>query len=79
MEASMTALENIEDHLRRNLGSAYCDDCLSDILNIRPRQQVQQKTSSLAKDNRFWRGLRRCARCGEDNKLVICVRLAMVG
>jgi len=43
MEVSMTAIEKIEDLLRRNPGRAYCDDCLSTVLNIRPRQQVQQK------------------------------------
>ncbi len=75
----MTAIQEIEEFLKGNVGRAYCDDCLSGTLNITPRQQVQQKTMSLAKDNRFWRGRRRCVRCGEDNKLVICARLAMVG
>ena len=74
----MTAMQRIEAFLKENAGRAYCDDCLSKALNIQPRNQVQQKTYSLAKDNRYWRGYRRCARCGEENKLVICVRLALV-
>jgi hypothetical protein len=74
----MTALEKIEDYLRSNPGRPYCDDCLSTVLEIKPRQQVQQKTSQLAKDNRFWRGPGRCARCGDD-KLVIRSRLALAG
>jgi hypothetical protein len=78
MEAAMTALEKIEDLLRRDPGRAYCDDCLSTVLNIKPRQQVQQKTSSQAKDTRFWRGQGICGRCGEEKK-VILIRIALVG
>lgn len=45
----MTASEKIESFLRGHAGAAYCDDCLSSNLDIHPRQQVQQKTSHLAK------------------------------
>jgi len=51
----MAALGKIESFLRQNAGEAYCDDCLSKFLNIKPHQQVQQSTGQLAKDNRFWR------------------------
>jgi hypothetical protein len=34
----MTALERITTHLRGNQGRAFCDDCLSKILAIRPRK-----------------------------------------
>jgi anaerobic selenocysteine-containing dehydrogenase len=34
---------------RDHAGRAFCDDCLSSILKVRPRQQIQQKTSKLAK------------------------------
>jgi hypothetical protein len=42
----MTAVEKIKDFLRQNAGQACCDDCLSALLKIKPRQQVQQKTRS---------------------------------
>ncbi len=73
----MTALNRIEDFLRSKAGRAYCDDCLSEVLNIRPRQQAQQKTSHLARDNRFWRAHARCDRC-EEHKIVIRLRMALV-
>lgn len=74
----MTAREKIERFLCDNAGKAYCDDCLSAVLDIHPRQQVQQKTSQLAVDNRYWRQSGVCARCG-DVKKVIRLRLALVG
>lgn len=73
----MTALEKIANFLRENSGSAYCDDCLSDILDIRPRQQVQQKTSQFAQDSRYWRQSGVCARCRET-RIVIRLRMALV-
>jgi hypothetical protein len=73
----MTALERITTHLHGNQGRAFCDDCLSKILSIRPRQAVQQKTYRLAKDARYERGLVICAGCRETNKLSIRKRLAL--
>jgi hypothetical protein len=70
----VTALERIEAFLRQNTGRAYCDDCLSALLHITPRQQVQQKTSQLARDNRFWRQRGPCAEHGNDEKIVIRMR-----
>src|SRR5260221_13350500 len=62
-ETSMAALGKIESFLRQNAGDSYCDDCLSKFLNIRPRQQVQQNTGQLAKDNRFRQQSGICLRC----------------
>jgi len=36
MEAPVAALGKIEGFLRENAGQAYCDDCLSEVLKIRP-------------------------------------------
>ena len=73
----MTALERIIAHLHENQGRAYCDDCLSKILSITPRQAVQQKTFKLANDYRYERGLIVCSGCRETNKLSIRKRLAL--
>jgi hypothetical protein len=72
-ELWMTAKNVIEDFLRRNADESYCDDCLSSNLSIRPRQQVQQKTSSLAAMPFFERRLGPCSCCHRD-KLVICFK-----
>jgi hypothetical protein len=73
----MTALERITAHLNGNQGGGFCDDCLSKILSIRPRQAVQQKTYRLAKDARYERGLTMCAGCKGTNKLSIRKRPAL--
>jgi hypothetical protein len=76
-EVAMTALEKIEGFLCQNPGRAYCDDCLSAVLRTKPRQQVHQKTSQLAQDNRFWRQSGICFRC-EETKVVIRLRIALI-
>jgi hypothetical protein len=49
----MIAKKAISLFLKRAPGNAYCDDCLSTILNIRPRQQVQKYTAELAQQPFF--------------------------
>lgn len=50
MEATpMRALDRIITHLNHHQGRAFCDDCPSKTLSIRPRQAAQQKTFKLAK------------------------------
>lgn len=36
-------------------GNKYCDDCLSDALNIKPRQQINQITRKLEKESDYSR------------------------
>ena len=72
----MTSLEKIESYLRQNAGRAYCDDCLSQRLEIHPRQQVQQKTSRLSQDGRFWRQRGPCDGHRRDDKVVIRLRVS---
>ena len=65
------ALSNTDvlvDYLEEHPG-AYCDDCLSDMLEIKPRQQINQICNRLAGQNRIVRAKARCASCGRD-KLV---------
>ena len=45
----MRALDRIITHLNHHQGRAFCDDCPSKTLSIRPRQAAQQKTFKLAK------------------------------
>ena len=66
----MSAEQRVHDYLVANAGRQYCDDCLSAALQIKPRQQVQQKTSNLAHRPCFRRGYGICSRC-YSNKVVI--------
>ncbi len=65
--------ERIAVYLKKRKSQSYCDDCLSDLMNIRPRQQVQQKTSALAREGGFRRKKNHCHRC-QKIKLVIHAR-----
>lgn len=47
----------------------YCDDCLSEKLNIRPRQQVNQICNKLKKQGLLKRERKQCCYCSKD-KLV---------
>jgi hypothetical protein len=72
----MTAHDQIVAYLSSHHGLAYCDDCLSRNLAIRPRQAVQQKTFKLAQEHPFERRQMRCSGCGETTKLAIRKRIA---
>ena len=68
----MTAIERIQQFLKSRRGEAFCDDHLSVLLDIRPRQQVEQKTKKLEQMPGFDRRIQLCAGGGETNKLAIC-------
>jgi hypothetical protein len=53
----------------RTEAKSFCDDCLSEVLNVRPRQQVNQITRALASHRDIQRVRGVCSRCG-DPKLV---------
>lgn len=50
-------------------GNKYCDDCLSDALNIKPRQQINQISRKLEKESGYRREKQQCVNCSKD-KLV---------
>jgi len=66
----MSAVEKIQAFLSAEAGRAYCDDCLSKLLKVKPRQQVQQKTSVLAHNRAYRRERSVCKFCKRE-KLVI--------
>lgn len=47
----------------------YCDDCISVMLNIKPRQQVNAICNRLLDENEIVREKRCCSNCKKD-KLV---------
>ncbi len=66
----MSSLQKVGEYLRMYAGQQYCDDCLSAALQIKPRQQVQQKTAKLATISGYRRAPGICCRC-RANRLVI--------
>jgi hypothetical protein len=73
----MTAIDEIEAFLVRGAGESFCDDCMSALLGIHPRQQVNQKTNMLAQSGRFERRKGECQHC-KSSKLVIGTRFKRV-
>ncbi|MCM3359245.1 hypothetical protein [Psychrobacillus sp. MER TA 171] len=47
----------------------YCDDCLSEVLVIKPRQQVNQICNKLKTQGIIKREIKQCCYCSKD-KLV---------
>ena len=65
-EELMTACEGILNAL---LFGLFCDDCLSELARIRPRQQVNQRCRELALSGRISRKKGSCAKCGRNKFL----------
>jgi hypothetical protein len=66
----MSAEQSVRDFLAKNAGRQFCDDCLSSALQIKPRQQVHQKTSKLSKERGFRRAPGICTRCHSDRIVI---------
>ena len=66
----MTHKDKLINYLKSNRHS-YCDDCLSELLDIKPRQAINQMARKLYKEERIGRSLQKecCYRCKSD-KLV---------
>ncbi len=64
----MTASETILSTLRK-FGRGLCDDCLSKITGITPRQTINQRCRELLIGRSIERSAQRCAECNSD-KLV---------
>lgn len=52
-----------------NINDLYCDDCLSEVLDIKPRQQVNQICNKLKIRGFIKREVKQCCYCSKD-KLV---------
>lgn len=68
----MTNKEKIIDYIS-NSNKILCDDCLSEELQIYPRQSVNQIANKLKKEERFIREKRNCDKCLK-NKLSINIK-----
>lgn len=66
--ARKTNKQIILDYLETNLGSYYCDDCISILTKVTPRQQVNQKCREALAQGILSRGYHVCNQCGKMKK-----------
>ncbi len=52
-------------------GNKYCDDCLSEVLDIKPRQQINQICRRLKKNGTYQREVGQCANCSKDKLITL--------
>ncbi|MFA6993448.1 MAG: hypothetical protein WC268_02525 [Patescibacteria group bacterium] len=68
----MSNIEEVKIFLESHKNK-YCDDCLSDILKIKPRQQINQICNKLKKQGIIQRKLDKCSErvvCKREYKLI---------
>lgn len=64
----MSHKDTIASYIYEHKGS-YCDDCLSKLCNINPRQAVFQVCSKLSIEGKINRGTGICSSCGKQKKV----------
>lgn len=60
----MTNAEIVLNFVSNN--NRYCDDCLSEILRITPRQQINQICRKLSSSKTIMRETKQCVNCSKD-------------
>lgn len=66
----MNIAEQINLFLTRSAPAAFCDDCITDALDLLPRQTVQTVTSALGTTSDFDREQGVCSECGKEKKVI---------
>jgi len=61
----MSNMKIVQDFIN-TASEPYCDDCLSVVLNIKPRQQVNQICNNLKKEGAIKRKVSQCCHCSKD-------------
>ncbi|WP_312125110.1 MarR family transcriptional regulator [Lysinibacillus boronitolerans] len=61
----MSNTQIIQNFINRE-NDLYCDDCLSEKLDIKPRQQVNQICNKLKKQGLLKREVKQCSSCSKD-------------
>lgn len=61
----MTNIDAIKQYLKSNNSTRYRDDCLSAMLKVYPRQQVNQICNRLFYERSIRRGKDNCASCSK--------------
>ncbi len=66
----MTTQERVSAFLTVRHPSRFCDDCMTERLELSPRQTAQKATNALGTTDNFHRGQGVCSVCGKE-KMVI--------
>ncbi len=66
----MSILDLVNAFLTVRRPSRFCDDCITESLELSPRQTAQKATSALGTTDGFHRGQGVCSMCGKE-KMVI--------
>lgn len=66
----MTIATDIHEFLTGRAPSAFCDDCIAEMLHLSQRQQAALRTETLGTTRDFTRQSGQCSNCGNE-KLVI--------
>ena len=69
MLKKITQKEIIEDFIDKN-NPFYCDDCLSEKLNIHPRQSINSNIRKLYSEGEYKREKIKCEKCMKNKKIL---------
>ena len=69
MKKKITQKEIIKDYVDKN-NPVYCDDCLSEKLNIYPRQTINSNVRKLANEVGYKREIQKCEKCMKNKKIL---------
>lgn len=65
-----SAAEKLFEFLRKERPKAFCDDCLGELLSIKPRQAVNARTEAFGLCREFTREQETCSRCEKVRKAI---------
>lgn len=57
----MTNIDTVASFIKK--GYSYCDDCLSEVLDIKPRQQINKICRQFEKEGSVSRSKSKCGKC----------------
>ncbi len=66
----MSTQERVNAFLTTRRPSRFCDDCITESLELSHRQAVQQTTTALETTDSFHRALGVCSMCGKEKKVI---------
>ncbi len=66
----MSIPERVNAFLTARRPSRFCDDCITESLELSGRQVVQQATMALETADSFHRSLGVCSMCGKEKKVI---------
>jgi len=65
----VTVPDRIKNFLRERDNTPYCDDCITEELHLKKRQQAQSVTNAIGGTAGFLRSKGYCFKCSEDKQV----------